>query len=292
VLENINLTVRRGETLAIMGGSGQGKTVLLRLLTGVYKPDAGEVLLFGKDIGKMTRDELDEIRKRFSIVFQGGALYNSMTVGENVALPLKEHQPDLDPNIVEIIVKMMLDLVGLRGFEGHMPAEISGGMAKRVAVARAIALDPDILFYDEPTAGLDPIMSSVITQLIIDLNKKLNVTSVVVTHDRECAFKAASQIAMIYQGRILDQGPPEQIRNSINGIVRQFIEGAPDGPIPLRQSSDDYMQYLVSEGGLGKVHRAGRSTGPKSLVARMISGVLLSAFVILIIAGIWYALLG
>jgi phospholipid/cholesterol/gamma-HCH transport system ATP-binding protein len=246
VLENINLAVRRGETVAIMGGSGCGKTTLLRLLMGVYTCDKGEVLLFGRDIAKMSRDELNQVRKRFGIVFQMGALYNSMTVGENVALPLKEHT-ELDDKIIEIMVKMKLELVGLRGFENFMPAQISGGMQKRVGLARAIVLDPEILFYDEPTAGLDPIMSGVITQLILDLNKKIGVTSVVVTHDRECAFKTSNRIAMMYAGKILQEGTPEEIQHTTNPWVQQFIKGAPDGPIPLRQSSKKYFEDLVGD---------------------------------------------
>ena len=247
VLENINLVVRRGETVAIMGGSGCGKTTLLRLLMGVYKCDHGQVLLFGKDIAKMSWDELNQVRKRFGIVFQMKALYNSMTVGENVALPLKEHHRELDDKIIEIMVKIKLELVGLRGFENFMPAQISGGMEKRVGLARAIALDPEIIFYDEPTLGLDPIMSGVITQLISDLKKKMGVTSVVVTHDRECAFKTSNRIAMMYAGKILQEGTPEEIQHTTNPLVKQFIAGAPDGPIPLRQSSKKYFEDLVGD---------------------------------------------
>lgn len=283
VLHDINLVVRRGETVVVMGGSGCGKTTLLKIMMGVHRPDSGEMLLFGRDISKMTRDELNQVRRRFGIVFQAGALYNSMTVGENVALPLKEHT-DLDDNIIEIMVKMKLELVGLRGYENYMPSEISGGMKKRVGLARAIALDPEILFYDEPTAGLDPITSGVITQLILDLNKKLGVTSVVVTHDRECAFKVADRIAMMYQGKFLEEGSPEQIKNSTNPIVRQFIEGAPDGPIPLRQSSTKYIEDLVGEGTSAKA----KVSALKRAVT--VGSVLL--FVFLLMAGMLYIVFG
>ncbi len=247
VLKDVSLIVRRGETVAVMGGSGCGKTTLLRLMMGVYKPDAGQLRLFGKDIGKMNREELNGVRKRFGIVFQFGALYNSMTVGDNVALPLREHT-DLDEKIIEIMVKMKLDLVRLRGFEKYMPAQISGGMQKRAGLARALALDPEILFYDEPTAGLDPVTSGEITQLIYDLNKKLGVTSVVVTHDRECAFRTADRIALMYAGEMIEEGPPEQIKNSGNAIVKQFITGSPDGPISFQEGKKDLIEDLVGEG--------------------------------------------
>ena len=246
VLKGVSLQVRKGETVVILGGSGCGKSTLLRHLLASYKPDRGKVLIFGQDLQSLTRDSLDALRLRLGIVFQSGALYNSMTVANNVALPMREHT-HLDDNIMSIMVKMKLELVGLRGFDDLMPAQLSGGMRKRVALARAIALDPEMLLYDEPTAGLDPIMSSVIDQLIMDLAKKLGVTSVVVTHDLTSAFKVGDRIIMLYEGAVIESGTAGEIQNSTNPVVRQFITGAPDGPIPLRRSSMDFATDLMGE---------------------------------------------
>lgn len=244
VLNGISIKAMAGETLVIMGGSGCGKSTLLRHIVGAYKPDSGSIRIFGHEITTMKEREMNEIRKRFGILFQSGALYNSMTVGQNVALPLREHT-SLDENIIDIMVKMKLELVGLRDFGHLMPSQISGGMKKRVGLARAIALDPEILFYDEPTAGLDPIVAGVIDQLIMDLSRKLGVTSIVVTHDMVSAFKIADKIVMLYDGRVIEEGTPEDIRKSDNKFVHQFISGAPDGPIPLRKSTKDFKQDLV-----------------------------------------------
>jgi len=244
VLKDISFDVTRAETLVILGGSGCGKSTLLRCLIGAYRPDAGSVRIFGKDITRISERQLDEIRLRFGIVFQTGALYNSMRVGENVALPLREHT-NLSENIIKIMVKMKLELVGLRDFEDLFPAQISGGMKKRVALARAVALDPEILFYDEPTSGLDPIVAGVIDKLIMDLSKKLGVTSVVVTHNMASAFRIADRIIVLYDGNIIQEGSPEEIRNSGNAFVRQFITGSPDGPIPLHRSSKDLTEDLM-----------------------------------------------
>ena len=246
VLDGISLQVRKGETLVIMGGSGCGKSTLLRHMIGVHKPDSGVCKILGQDIATLSYEELSDLRKRFGVLFQSGALYNSLTVGENVALPMREHT-DLDENIIGIMVKMKLELVGLRGFDHLKPAEISGGMQKRVGLARAIALDPEILFYDEPTAGLDPIVGGVITQLIADLSGKLGVTSVVVTHDMISAFAVADRMVMLYQGKIVESGTPEDIRHTDNPLAKQFVTGAVDGPIPLRQSLTDYAQDLLAE---------------------------------------------
>ena len=245
ILKDISFEVTKAETLVILGGSGCGKSTLLRCLIGACVPDTGSVHIFGKDITRISEQELDKIRLRFGIVFQTGALYNSMTVGENVALLLIEHT-NLSRNIINIMVKMKLELVGLRDFEGLLPAQISGGMKKRVALARAVALDPEILFYDEPTSGLDPIVASVIDKLIMDLSKKLGVTSVVVTHNMESAFKIADRIIVLYDGNIIQEGSAEEIRNSSNEFVQQFISGSPDGPIPLHRSSRDLAEDLMS----------------------------------------------
>jgi len=184
------------------------------------------------------------VRRKFGMLFQGSALFNSMSVGGNVALPLKEHT-DLSDEIIQIIVKVKLELVGLTGFEDFMPYEISGGMKKRVALARAIALDPKIVFYDEPGAGLDPITASMIDQLILDLSKKLKITSVVVTHEMKSAFRIADQIIILHKGKVLETGTAEQIKNSQNAYVQQFINGEPEGAIPFKQTSEAYLKGLL-----------------------------------------------
>ncbi len=245
VLKDIHLAVARGETLVIIGGSGCGKSTLLRTIIGEYTPDGGHVCMWGHDFCCASPNEKDRLRRRFGILFQSGALYSSMTVGENVALPLREHT-DLDERIIRMIVKMKLELVGLRDFEDLAPSQISGGMRKRVGLARAIALDPELLFYDEPTSGLDPIATSVIDQLIIDLRTKLNVTSVVVTHDMKSALRIADRIAMLYNGSVLAVGPPQEFRDPADPRVRQFVQGLADGPIPLRVSKTDYLEDLLA----------------------------------------------
>lgn len=245
VLSGINLEVKTGETLVIMGGSGCGKSTLLRVLVGHYRPDEGEILFDGKDIAKMSETQFDEVRKRFGILFQSGALLNSLNVGENVALPLREHSK-LNDEIIKIIIKIKLELVGLTGFENLMPSQISGGMKKRVGLARAIALDPQIVFYDEPGAGLDPITTAVIDRLIVDLSKKLGITSIVVTHEMASAFRIADRMAMLYEGKVIEVGTPDEIRNSSNPYVQQFISGAADGPIPLKRSSEEYIKSLTT----------------------------------------------
>jgi phospholipid/cholesterol/gamma-HCH transport system ATP-binding protein len=245
VLSGIDLEVRRGEVVVIMGGSGCGKSTLLRHLIGAVTPDHGVVELFGKDLATLDEDGLNAIRKRFGILFQSGALFNSLTVGENVALPLREHT-DLDDEVIRIILKMKLELVGLRDFEALMPSQISGGMKKRVGLARAMALDPEIIFYDEPGAGLDPVMAGVIDKLILDFSRKLAVTSVVVTHEMGSAFRIADRMVMLYEGRVVASGTPEEIRTSTDPVVKQFIHGEPDGPIPLRRSRIDYETDILA----------------------------------------------
>lgn len=245
VLSGINLHVYRGEILVIMGGSGCGKSTLLRTIIGAQEPTRGKVKLLGDEIYGLDEDALNALRKRFAILFQSGALYNSMSVGENVALPLREHT-DLDDEIIRIMVKMKLELVGLRDFEALMPAQISGGMKKRVGLARSLSLDPEIIFYDEPGAGLDPVVAGVIDKLIMDLSQKLGVTSVVVTHEMGSAFRIADRMVMLYEGRVVAEGSPEEIRASTNPLVKQFINGEPDGPIPLRRSRVNYEEDLLA----------------------------------------------
>jgi phospholipid/cholesterol/gamma-HCH transport system ATP-binding protein len=224
VLHGINLQVRRGETLVVMGASGCGKSTLLRCLLGAYVPDEGSVKLFGKDIQAVELPEMDSLRRRFGVLFQSGALFSSMTVGENVALPLKEHT-DLNQEMIDLMVKVKLELVGLREAEDLLPAQISGGMAKRAGLARAIALDPELLFYDEPTSGLDPIMTGIIDGLIMDLSRTMNVTSVVVTHDLKSAFRVADRMVVMNEGRIVAEGMPHEIKGHPDPFVRRFIQG-------------------------------------------------------------------
>jgi phospholipid/cholesterol/gamma-HCH transport system ATP-binding protein len=259
VLEGIDLSVMPGERMVILGSSGCGKSTLLRTLLRAYMPqEGGSIKIFGREITTMSDEELNRIRKRTGCLFQGGALYNSMTVGDNVALPLREHT-ELDDNIIRIIVKMKLELVGLRDFEDLRPGQLSGGMAKRVGLARAIALDPEILFYDEPTTGLDPITAGVIEKLINDLAAKTGVTSVIVTQDMHCAFACADRICLLYEGRVAALGSLEEIRNSSDPLVRQFIDGAADGPIPLRMSNLNYAEDLIG----GRRTHSGRFTRVK-----------------------------
>jgi phospholipid/cholesterol/gamma-HCH transport system ATP-binding protein len=212
VLDDIDLDVNRGEIMVVMGGSGCGKSTLLRLLIGSLQPDEGSIKLFGRDLTMMKENELNELRKCFGILFQSGALFNSLTVGENVALLLKEHT-NLDESTIEVIVKIKLELVGLREHADKMPAQLSGGMKKRAGLARAIALDPQILFYDEPSAGLDPVTSAQIDRLIIDLTKKLRVTSLVVTHEMDSAFAIADRMCMLDKGRILKMGSRQEFED-------------------------------------------------------------------------------
>lgn len=245
VLKDINLDVYKGEKVIIIGGSGCGKSTLLRCLIGVHEPDSGSIKFFGTEtVGLKDENKMNEIRKRFGILFQNGALYNSLTVGENVALPIREHT-NLAESVIDIMVKVKLELVGLRDFNNLMPSQISGGMQKRVALARAIALDPEVLFYDEPTSGLDPIMTAVIDELVIELNKKMGISSVVVTHDMKSASRIADRIIMLYKGEVIAEGKPEDIMNSQNKFVQQFIQGLADGPIPLRVSSKDFYEDLL-----------------------------------------------
>ena len=244
ILNGITLDIYRGETFVIMGGSGCGKSTLLRHLIGALKPDSGKVSVLGKDLAVLSEDGLDAVKKKIGMCFQSAALFDSMTVGENVSLPLREHTK-LDRSVIDIVVKMKLEMVGLRGFEDLMPSQLSGGMRKRVGLARAIVMDPEIIFYDEPTAGLDPIVAGVIDKLILDLSRKLSITSVVVTHDMKSVFSIADRIAMLYEGRVLEVGTPDEIRKSKNQMVQQFVVGSPDGPIKFFQQKDDYLEQLM-----------------------------------------------
>lgn len=244
VLDGINLEIYKGESFVIMGGSGCGKSTVLRHIIGGLRPDSGKVYLFGEDISAAGEDKMDGFKKRFGMLFQSAALFDSLTVEENISLPLREHTK-LDGHIIKIMVKMKLELVGLHGF-GHLyPSQLSGGMKKRVGLARAIALDPEIIFYDEPSAGLDPVVTAVIDQLIVDLSEKLSITSVIVTHDMSSVFRIADRIAMLHKGKVLEVGTKEEIRNSKNEYVQQFITGSPDGPIGFFKPDENYLQELT-----------------------------------------------
>jgi len=244
ILNGTTLDIYKGETFVIMGGSGCGKSTLLRHLIGALKPDSGKVSLLGKLLTALDESEMDEVRKKIGMCFQSSALFDSMTVGENISLPLREHTK-LDENVINIVVKMKLELVGLRGFQDLMPSQLSGGMRKRVGLARAIVMDPQIIFYDEPTAGLDPIVAAVIDKPILDLSKKLSITSVVVTHDMKSVFRIADRMAMLYLGKVLQVGTPDEIKNTKNELIQQFIKGQPDGPVSFVQKGDDYLESLT-----------------------------------------------
>jgi phospholipid/cholesterol/gamma-HCH transport system ATP-binding protein len=244
ILDSIRLDVRRGETLVILGGSGSGKSTLLRLMIGNAICDGGDIVAFGQSLSAMTEDQLDEYRKTVGVLFQSGALFNSMSVAENVALPLREHT-DLPDETIEIMVKIKLELVGLRQHADKMPAMLSGGMKKRAGLARAIALDPRVLFYDEPSAGLDPVTSAEIDQLIIDLNKKLGVTSVVVTHEMDSAFRIADRMVLLDRGKFIASGTPQEMRTHPDPLVHQFVFGLAEGPLTDRRRAGGYEEDLL-----------------------------------------------
>jgi phospholipid/cholesterol/gamma-HCH transport system ATP-binding protein len=230
VLDNLSLKVEKGSTRVIIGRSGCGKSVLLKHIVGILKPDKGEIFVDGKDIARLNEKELNNLRLKIGMVFQGGALFDSLTVGENVGFGLIEHD-HLDPKELEMRVEESLCLVGLCGIQNLMPSELSGGMKKRVALARAICIRPEIILYDEPTTGVDPITADGINELIRNLHDKLKVTAVVVTHDMKSAYRVADKIAMLYQGKIIAEGMPEDIQKTDHPIVHQFINGLAQGPI-------------------------------------------------------------
>jgi phospholipid/cholesterol/gamma-HCH transport system ATP-binding protein len=246
ILDSIHLDVRSGETLVILGGSGSGKSTLLRMMIGNIMCDGGDIIAFGKSLSSMTPDQLDEYRKSVGVLFQSGALFNSMTVADNVALPLREHT-DLPEATIEIMVKIKLEQVGLRQHADKMPAMLSGGMKKRAGLARAIALDPKVLFYDEPSAGLDPVTSAEIDQLIMDLNKKLGVTSVVVTHEMDSAFRIGDRMVLLDRGKFIASGTPQEMRVHADPLVHQFVFGLAEGPLTQRRRAGGYEQDLLGE---------------------------------------------
>lgn len=230
VLNGVDLSVSPGSTCVIIGRSGCGKSVLLKHIIGLMRPDAGQVLVFGKDIAQVSASELSALRMRIGMVFQAGALFDSLSVEENVAFGLTEHQR-LARKELQARVEEALGLVGLCGIGTLMPSELSGGMKKRVSLARALCIRPEVILYDEPTTGVDPITADGINELILSLHDKLKVTSIVVTHDMKSAYKVGDTVAMLYQGRILTQGTPEEIQRSRDPVVHQFINGLSQGPV-------------------------------------------------------------
>src|SRR5579864_6015850 len=255
ILHGINFDVNRGETLVILGGSGSGKSTLLRTLVGLEKPASGQIWIKGKDIATIPVSEMDEIRKKIGMSFQGGALFGSMTVGENVALPLREHT-HLEDSTIGIMLRLKLEQVGLQGFEYYMPSQLSGGMKKRAAVARALAMDPEILFFDEPSAGLDPIIAAGIDQLILELKKAFHMTIIVVTHELASAFLIADRLVLIDKGNIVAIGTVDEMKNSKHPKVRQFLDRIPE---PAVAQELDYLQMLTEPSTKSGEGRQGKS---------------------------------
>lgn len=243
VLHGISLDVQRGETLVVLGGSGSGKSTLLRALVGLERPSGGEIWVKGVDLCCAAPAQQEAIRKRIGMSFQGGALFGSMTVGENVALPLREHTR-LEESTIAIIVRLKLEQVGLAGFEDYLPSQLSGGMKKRAAVARALAMDPEVLLFDEPSAGLDPIIAAGIDNLILRLRRAFRMTIVVVTHELASAFQIADRMVLMDKGRLVAIGTPEELRNSSHPRVRQFLDRVAE---PEVEAEMDYLQMLTEE---------------------------------------------
>jgi phospholipid/cholesterol/gamma-HCH transport system ATP-binding protein len=245
VLTGISMTIPRGKVVAIMGGSGCGKTTILRLIGGQLKPRSGRVTVAGQSVADLDREALYMMRRRFGMLFQFGALFTDMSVYENVAFAMREHT-DLPEELIRDLVLMKLHAVGLRGAAYLMPSELSGGMARRVALARAVALDPMLVMYDEPFAGLDPISLGVVGQMIRRLNDALGITSVVVTHDVYESLKIVDYMYFVSEGKIVAQGTPADVRASTDTFVRQFIDGAPDGPVPFHYPASPYRSELFA----------------------------------------------
>ncbi len=243
ILHGVNFEVPAGETLVIMGGSGCGKSTLLRTLVGLEMPSEGEIWMQGKNFAGLSGSQRDELRKKIGMSFQSGALFGSMSVGENVALPLREHTP-LDESTIDIVVRLKLDQVGLSGFENYMPAQLSGGMKKRAAIARALAMDPEILFFDEPSAGLDPIIAAGLDELILKLKKAFRITIVVVTHELASAFLIADRMILLDKGVVVAKGTPEELRQNTGPRVRQFLDRVAE---PELAAEIDYLQMLTGE---------------------------------------------
>jgi phospholipid/cholesterol/gamma-HCH transport system ATP-binding protein len=244
-LEDVTFSVERGSTFVILGASGGGKSTLLKIMISALRADSGEVRIDGVDMTQASEEEVEESRRKFGVLFQDGALLNSLSVGENVALPIRYHTK-LPQATIEIMVKMKLELVGLRNAETKLPSQISGGMRKRASLARAIALDPLIVFYDEPSSGLDPVATAVISDLINDLKTKMGLTNVVITHDIQSAFEIADKVVLLHRGKIAAQGTVKEILQNEDPLVRQFITGSATGPLEVRSSDLEYYNDLLN----------------------------------------------
>ncbi len=251
ILDGVSLTVPRGKVTALMGASGGGKTTVLRLIGGQYKAQQGELLFDGQDVGKLDEAGLYAARRRMGMLFQFGALFTDLSVFDNVAFPLREHT-DLAPALIRDIVLMKLGAVGLRGARDLMPSQISGGMARRVALARAIALDPELIMYDEPFAGLDPISLGTAARLIRQLNDAMGLTSIVVSHDLEETFHIADQVIILANGKVAAQGTPEAVRHSANELVHQFVNALPDGPVKFHYPGPGVDEDFSQQTGEGR----------------------------------------
>lgn len=241
ILDGVTLNICRGETVVILGGSGSGKSTLLRHIVGLSSPTSGKIVIDGKDITSISEDEFNDIRRKIGMAFQGSALFNSMTIAENVALPLVEHTK-LEPSTIQIMTRIKLDQVGLSGFEDFYPSELSGGMKKRAGIARALAMDPEILLFDEPSAGLDPIVAAGLDQLIVKLKQAFRMTIVVVTHELASAFLIADRIVLLDKGRLIADGSSDEIRTSRHPRVRQFLDRVAED---VREDYEDYLQVLT-----------------------------------------------
>ena len=243
LFNGVNLTVNRGEVVAIMGPSGTGKTTLLRLIGGQLRAAAGSVLVAGEEVGGLSRRDLYRLRRRMGVLFQSGALFTDLTCYDNVAFPLREHT-ELPESLIRMVVLMKLEAVGLRGARDLYPAELSGGMARRVSLARALALDPEIILYDEPFAGQDPISMGALMQVIRQLNDALGLTSVVVSHDVDETLSIADRAYVISEGQVIESGTPERLRDSDSPWVHQFLHALPDGPVPFHYPADTMADDL------------------------------------------------
>jgi phospholipid/cholesterol/gamma-HCH transport system ATP-binding protein len=230
ILSGVNLEIETGKVTTIIGRSGCGKSVMLKHIVGLLRPDDGKVFIEGEDISEMTARELSKIRKKMGLVFQNGALFDSLSVEENISLGLREHTDMSGPDISKRVAQL-LEMVGLPGIEKYRPSELSGGMKKRVSLARALSMDPKYVLYDEPTTGLDPIMSAIIDELIINLNEHLKMTSIVVTHDMGSVYKISDRVAMLHYGVVRFSGTPNELKTTADPVVKQFIEGNVEGPI-------------------------------------------------------------
>jgi phospholipid/cholesterol/gamma-HCH transport system ATP-binding protein len=243
ILKNISISVPKGSTTVVLGGSGCGKSTLLKHLIGLLRPTRGQILINGKDITQMNQEKMNEVRKKMGVLFQGSALLNSMTVGDNVALPMREHTK-LKESTIQIMVRMKLDLVGLSGFEDFYPSQLSGGMKKRAGLARALALDPELLFFDEPSAGLDPVTAAGLDDMIVKLKSVFKMTIVVVTHELASVFSIADYVIMLDMGEVIFSGTIAELRASEHPRIRMFLERKPETEA---YSPEDYFRIIAGD---------------------------------------------